>query len=344
MKARLSFKRWALVALTGLILVGASGCGLRSSSSSGVFGGVNTIAPGGAETAPSPTSVTQDAVTSDSKAAGSSEGVASPTTDRLVISTASMSIEVKNLDAGVSAVRALATKYGATIADLSVSAGTEAPITPQPLDTQSSNGSAITPGGANITLRVPAAKLSDAEQDASALGRVISQTASESDVTQQHVDLAARLRNLRAEEARLRAFFSKAKKVSEMLAIESELARVRGEIESMQAQLTYLERQAALATLTISLSEPGALVSPAAGGWGFAAAVRDGVRAAADVTRGLITVFLALSPLILIALVAFFVIRALVRRRRRRKLAAATPQPSDGALAPAPEQADDLRP
>jgi hypothetical protein len=252
-----------------------------------------------------------------------------------------MSIEVKGLDAGVAAVRALAAKYGATISDLSVSAGTD-PGTPQPLDAQSGGETAITPGGATITLRVPAANLSSAEKDAAALGRVISQTASESDVTQQHIDLAARLTNLRAEESRLRAFFGKAKKVSEMLAIESELSRVRGDIESMQAQLTYLERQAALATLTISLSEPGGLVSPAAGGWGFAAAVRDGVRAAADVTRGLITVILAASPLVLIALIALFGIRAMVRRRRRVRALASAGGPTGDAVAsvPAPERSD----
>ena len=320
MKAQLSFNRLALLALAALLLVGAAGCASQSSTSgSSAVRGMSALAPA-PEQAPNAATVPQDVAGSGSGTAGSAaKGTVVPT-DRLVISTASMSIEVKNLDSGVSAVRALAAKYGATISDLSVSAGSEPPIVAQPLDTQSSDGSAITPGGATISLRVPAAKLPAAEKDAAALGRIISQTASESDVTQQHVDLAARLKNLRAEEARLRAFFTKATKVSEMLAIESELSRVRGDIESMQAQLTYLESQSALATLTISLREPGGIVSPAASGWGFAAAVRDGIRAAADVTRGLITFLLAFSPIILLGLVAFFAIRALVRRRRRRKL------------------------
>ena len=94
----------------------------------------------------------------------------------------------------------------------------------------------------------------------------------QSDVTQQHVDLEARLKNLQAEEVRLRRFLDKATKVSEMLVIQRELSRVRGEIESMQAQIAYLDRQTAMATLSLALSAPGALVQPTGGTWGFSAA------------------------------------------------------------------------
>lgn len=254
--------------------------------------------------------------------------------DTLVISAAGMDVEVKNLDAAVSAVRALATKNGATISSLSTSAGSDPFPTPQPLDGSTAAQTAVTPGGASITLRVPAEKLSAAQRDIAALGRVISQTSSQDDVTQQHVDMKARLKNLQAEESRLRTFFLKAKRVSEMLSIEQELSRVRGEIESMQAQITYLERQAAMATLTVSLSQPGALVSPAAGGWGFSAAIRDGIRAAASVTRGLITTLLAFSPVMVLGLVLFVVIRAMVARRRRNRAATTVSGPSQAPTDP----------
>ncbi|NTU71125.1 MAG: DUF4349 domain-containing protein [Coriobacteriia bacterium] len=247
----------------------------------------------------------------------------SPTGDMLVITNAGIGIEVKNLEEAVESVRAIATKHGAQIANLSVYSGSETVVTPEPYPMASSGDYvAPTPGGASITLRVPSDKLPAAEREIGALGKVTSQTSSQDDVTQQHVDLKARLKNLEAEETRLRAFFTKATKVSEMLAIEQELARVRGDIESMRAQIDYLERQAALATLTVTLSQPGALVSPAAGGWGFAAAIRDGVRGGAAVTRGLITVLLAMLPLIVLGVLLFLAIRAMVRGRRRRHAAA----------------------
>ncbi len=120
--------------------------------------------------------------------------------DTLVISTAGIQVEVKNLDESIAAIRGLATKYGASIANLSMNAGSEPVPVPQPLDGSSEQYVGPTPGGATITLRIPSEKLAAAESDIAQLGRVISQTSSQDDVTQQHVDMKARLKNLQAEE------------------------------------------------------------------------------------------------------------------------------------------------
>ena len=113
-----------------------------------------------------------------------------------------------------------------------------------------------------VTLRVPAEKLASVEAQVAKLGKVLTQSAVRERCHPAARRPAARLKNLQAEEVRLRSFLDKATKVSEMLEIERELSRVRGEIESMQAQIAYLEQQAALATLTLALSAPGALVQP----------------------------------------------------------------------------------
>ncbi len=182
---------------------------------------------------------------------------------------------------------------------------------------------------AQVTLRVPAEKLASVEAKAAKLGKVLSQSAAQSDVTQQHVDLSARLKNLQAEEIRLRGFLDKAVKVSEMLEIERELSRVRGEIEAMQAQIAYLDSQAAMATLTLALSAPGALVQPAGGTWGFSAAVTAGIQAAAALLRTLIIVIIALSPvlLVVVVIVAHLAFPAVVAVRRRARPKRTTPLP-----------------
>ena len=169
-----------------------------------------------------------------------------------------------------------------------------------------------------MTLRVPAEKLASVEAEAAKLGKVLSQSASEDDVTQQHIDLEARLKNLQAEEVRLRGFLDQATKVTEMLEVERELSRVRGEIESMQAQIAYLEQQAAMATLTLALSAPGSLVQPSGGTWGFGTAITTGVQAAAAVIKTLIVLIIALSPVLLVVAIV-----VLVWRSRRRSKAAA---------------------
>ena len=236
-------------------------------------------------------------------------------TDRLVVSTAAMSLHVGNVEKSVATLRDLAAKYGAVIADLTLNAGDSPVAGPTPLDVGAGAASLPSPASARITLRVPAAKLGRIQSDAAALGAVLSQSASESDVTQQHVDLVARLKNLVAEEVRLRSFLNRATKVPEMLDVERELSRVRGEIESLQAQVTYLEHQVALATLTIDMSESGPVIRPATGGWGFVEAVTSGLQAAAALIRLFISGVIALSPLIALALL-IRILWVFTRRRR----------------------------
>lgn len=239
----------------------------------------------------------------------------------LIITTAAMAVMVKDLDPAVAAVRSIAASYGAEIANLSSSQGEGGGIV-VPLPQATTGGTTPGPAQAQITLRVPADQLAAVENAVGALGTVLNTSSSSDDVTQQHVDLSARLKNLQAEEARLRTFFTQAKNVTEMLAIDAELSRVRGEIESMQAQLALLERQAARATLTIALTQPAPIVSPGSStGWGFLEAITAGTRAAASLLRAGITGIIALAPLAVLALLAWAVWR-LVRRARRPRPAA----------------------
>jgi len=125
--------------------------------------------------------------------------------------------------------------------------------------------------------------------------------------------------NLQATEGRLREFFAKAKNVTEMLAIEQELTRVRGDIESMQAQISYLERQAAMSTVTIELTGPTPLVQPSGEDWGFATSVRQALRGFIGTINALIVIIGTLAPLLIILVLAYFIIRAAVRKSKARR-------------------------
>ena len=101
------------------------------------------------------------------------------------------------------------------------------------------------------------------------------------DVSEQFIDLEARLTSAQREEESLRALLDRATNVSDILSIERELNRVRGEIERMQGQLNALERRVALSTSNLSLNTP----SSTQGSPPFAAltiAAGDVVAAAAD--------------------------------------------------------------
>jgi hypothetical protein len=311
-----------LVVVCGLLVI-AAGCAARSSQST-------TLLPSKAdspvESAIPP--VGSSATQGGAAQSGSSGGQSTPTaadTLRIVIAKAAMSVEVGNLEKTVEQVRAITATAGGTISQLSYSQGSGGtPVTPQ----TSGSSAADQPSTAQLTLRVPASKLPEVERSVRALGNVLSQSAEESDVTQQHVDLVARIDNLKAEEVRLRSMLDKAKTVGEMLAVERELARVQGDIESMQAQLAYLDTQAAQATLTVALSEPGALVRPGSGGWGLGSAITTGVQAAAIILRTIIASLIAFSPLILLGLLVWLIVK-LIRSRRRAAKEHAPQEPAE---------------
>ncbi len=106
------------------------------------------------------------------------------------------------------------------------------------------------------SLRIPAGELSASAAELKSLGQVENEAQAGEEVTQQHADLVARLSNSRETEQRLQAILvQRAGKISDVLAVEQEVARVRGEIEQMEAEQKSLEHRVNFATIDLTLSE-----------------------------------------------------------------------------------------
>jgi len=121
------------------------------------------------------------------------------------------------------------------------------------------------------------------------------------DVSEEFVDLEARTRNLERHEAQLLSFMGKAQKVADLVSLEQELARVRGEIERLSGRIRFLRARTEMAGIQVSLlrgTAPAETESAWLRGW---AQVRKafvaGWRAAFDVAIGLAAVAAQLSPL-----------------------------------------------
>jgi hypothetical protein len=106
------------------------------------------------------------------------------------------------------------------------------------------------------TLRVPADQLDATMTEVKTLGRVESESQSGQDVTSQYVDLQARLANARNTEQRLTDLLrNRTGKLSDVLEVEQELDRVRGEIERMEAERKTMANQVSYATLNATITE-----------------------------------------------------------------------------------------
>ncbi len=106
---------------------------------------------------------------------------------------------------------------------------------------------------ARLSLRVPAQELQSALDALEGVGKVTDREVSSRDVTEQYVDLDARLRTKIALRDRLRQLLDRADDVQDILAIEKELSRIQADIDAMQAHLNSLARQVELVSVEVTL-------------------------------------------------------------------------------------------
>jgi hypothetical protein len=108
----------------------------------------------------------------------------------------------------------------------------------------------------SATLRLPAAQLADSLEELRKLGHVEQETRANEEVTDQYVDLQARLRSARATEQRLlQLLATRTGKLEDVLAAEQELARIREEIESIDGQRNLLLHRVSYVTVDVKLYE-----------------------------------------------------------------------------------------
>lgn len=246
----------------------------------------------------------------------------------MVIRTKTLRLEVGSTSEAVDEIRNLTRTHEGTVSNMQIASGDEWVYH---YEEAGGDGTALRGW---VTVRVPSDSYEEFVAEVAKLGTIRFQSESSDDVTQEHVDMTARLENLRAQEARLREFFEAAKDVKDMLSIEQELNRVRGEIESLDAQVKYLERQAAMSTVSVELVEPRDIVTPSGESWGFVDAITTGIRGAAQVLTVTLTVIIATAPIWALGLVAFFVVRAVIRRRRGVAAAGTSEAESEGSDPP----------
>ena len=108
---------------------------------------------------------------------------------------------------------------------------------------------------AELTLRVPETQFDSFIARLQDLGEAANVHKNSEDVTLPYLDMETRIKNLTAEEERLRDILARAKTVEEILQVERELSRVRGEIELKTMNFTYLQDQVALSTIQLSIRE-----------------------------------------------------------------------------------------
>ncbi|QGN45466.1 DUF4349 domain-containing protein [Micromonospora sp. WMMC415] len=227
---------------------------------------------------------------------------------RAIVYTGSMRVQVQDVDRAARDAIALTTTAGGFVG------GDQR---------RSADGDAT----AELTLRVPAAKFTTVVDEIAKLGTRQRQEISTEDVTEETVDLDARIATQRARVENGRRLLARATSITDLVSLENELARREADLASLEAKKRRLADLTALSTITVSLVGPEARPVDGEERVGFLAGLDAGWKVFLASLTVLLTVLGALLPWLVTVGVPVGLLVWLVRRRR--------PQPALVAAMPA---------
>jgi hypothetical protein len=227
--------------------------------------------------------------------------------ERMIVRTADIAIVVQDAEKTVEQIRGIVDSFGGYVVGLQLWR-----------DQEQLRGA--------ITVRVPAESLDQTLSQFKGLAvKVERENGSSQDVTEEYSDLGSQLRNLEATEKELLELLAtvreKTGKAEDILAVYRELTQIRGQIEGLKGRMQYLERTAAMSSVTVELI-PDVLAKPiTVGGWRPSETVSRALRALVQALRGLVDaaiwVALYIAPVLGVILIPFAVLWYLWRRRKK---------------------------
>lgn len=302
-----------------LLVLTIAGCASASpinKGSSTTHGPAPAMPPIAATTAPAAALGAQaPAVTND----GVANEVPAASSERMIVYNVQLSMEVQDTEKAVNDISAIAAKYNGYVAGTNISRDSKDLMR------------------GTITIRVPAQSLDAAQKEIQAAGlKVLSQSKNSNDVTDQYIDLNARLTNLQATENELRQLLDttreKTGKAEDILAIYNRLTEIRGQIEQIKGQMNVLDKTSTYATLTIQLTPHEEIQVVEPGGWLPNQTAREALRSLVQAMQTLadlaIWVTLFFAPLFVVLVLPFvilaLIVRALMKRRSKNRPLPAT--------------------
>jgi Flp pilus assembly protein TadB len=251
-------------------------------------------------------------IATQSTALKAAEEPASPAAEaapKLIIKEATIKIRTASPRSVIDASNGLAQRYGGFVVKSETAAVEQSAIQ------------------ANVTLRVRAERLDAALAELRTLGEVLSESVSGEDVTAEFIDVQARTKAKQVLEQRLLAIAATAAKVEDMLKVETELSRVRSEIEQLEGRSKYLQDRARLSLIHVTAVSPSQAYEP--GAESFGSKMRGAFGRARDVSVAIAVALVVVAgfflPLAVVGLVALVPVGIWWRRKRRRALAATEP-------------------
>lgn len=237
--------------------------------------------------------------------------------DRKIVKNGSLSMKVSEIDESVGKVADIAKSQGGLVYSVNIYSSGEKPIRLYGEKSMEEMPAAVQedsnlPRSGVVTIKVPAEKFEDTiKQLKDIASQILSESSNTDDITEAYVDLDVQLKNKRAEEEAFVKILEKSGEIEDVLKVTREIARVRSEIERLDAQKRFYDNQTSLSQITISLSEDSK-VGPVTQDWRPWQTVKDSARALIKnfqkTVDSLIYFVIAELPGILLTLLVVFVV------------------------------------
>ena len=224
--------------------------------------------------------------------------------EKKIIRTARLTIYTQTFDTSLENLRALCEADGGWIESSSESTNSRTSLRT-----------------ANLTLRLPQEALDGYLAGADQLGRITSRSETATDVTASYQDTQTRLATQVALMDRLQALITESGDLSDLLALEAQIADTQYQIDALTTSLNRTDRQAAYSTVTVSLYEetaPAITDTTVSLGERISAALRMGWEAFTDFCQDMLVFVIAALPFIAIVVVLVIAL-AIIRKVRRNK-------------------------
>ena len=186
-----------------------------------------------------------------------------------------------------------------------------------------------------LVVRIPANQFGGAFDEIKKLAtNVLEEKATGQDVTEEFIDLEARIKTQKALEVQFLEIMRQANKVADALEVQRQIAEVRTDIERLEGRKRFLENRTSLATITVNIQAPKPIIATTPTGFGHSlrTAVSDSIELASGMFLFFVRALILMVPLLIFVVLPFVVvIRYAMRRARRVRIAQAlaTPAPAE---------------
>jgi hypothetical protein len=246
------------------------------------------------------------------------EGSTAEAADRKIIRNADITIEVSSTVDAQHQVTSIAESHGGFVATSEAKQ-------------RESNDPAQRTLEIKLVVRVPSNQFGRAFDEIKKLaGNTPAEQVTSQDVTEDFIDLEARIKTQKALEVQFLEIMRQANKIADALEVQRQIAEVRTEIEKLEGRKRFLENRSSLSTINVNIQTPKPIITVTQTGFGHSLreAVSDSISLASDMVLFFARSVIMLLPVFLFVFLPLGLVgRYLIRRAKRMRLAQALATP-----------------